>query len=354
MAFLARALRVPSYGFEAGGKLVVPSHSELFREFFASVNVIRSRRNWVAAFSWLSALAFGIPLFLFLFFYFSWPLFFAGFVYSMIVLGTHGTVWYHRYSTHRAFQFSHPIYRFIVKNLVVKIIPEELYVVSHHVHHWISEKPGDPYNVNGGWLYCFLADANHQPISTEFSEPDYRRVVAMLTHTGIRINSYEQYVRWGSVCHPLTTLVHFILNWTFWYAAFYLIGGHPLALALFGSCGVWAMGIRTFNYDGHGAGKDKRKEGVDFYYEDHSINQLWPGLVTGEWHNNHHLYPNSARAGFLPYQVDFAWWAICVLKFFGGVTSYRDNREQFLTTVYQAYLDRTKQSTDRPIRRATT
>ncbi len=340
MALLTRALRVPSYGYEDEGKLVVPPAAVLFSEFRSRINPFIDRKNWLVFMSWAATLVCAIPLVGFFVFYFSWPLLIAGFIYSMVVLGTHGTIWYHRYCTHRAFTFSHPFFRFLVKNSVVKLIPDELYVVSHHVHHLISEKPGDPYNVNGGWLYCFLADANHQPIAQDLSEQDYNRLIPMLSHTGVRINSYKQYQRWGSIAHPLTTTIHFVLNWCFWYAAFFFVGGHGLAMVLFGAAGVWGIGVRTFNFDGHGAGKDKRQDGIDFYREDHSINQLWPGLVTGEWHNNHHLYPNSARAGFLPYQLDYAWWGILALKRLGGVTTFRDSKARFLAEHYAPHLER--------------
>ena len=53
-------------------------------------------------------------------------------------------------------------------------------------------------------------------------------------------------------------MVHFALNWGFWYAVFFLLGGHALAVTLFGSAGVWALGVRTFNYEGHGKGSDRR------------------------------------------------------------------------------------------------
>jgi stearoyl-CoA desaturase (delta-9 desaturase) len=269
----------------------------LFREFFSRLNVVRDRRNWMPFFSWLTVAVLAVPFTLFFTHFLTWGNFAIAFVYSMVILGTHGTVWYHRYSTHRAYRFSHPFWRFLVRNAVVKIIPEELYVVSHHVHHAISEKPGDPYNVHGGWLYCFLADAIHQPIARSMSETQYRAAVAMVEHAGVKPNTYAQYLRWGSIAHPLRTVVHFALNWAFWYGAFYLLGGHSLAVTIFASCGVWAIGVRTFNYDGHGGGKDKRQDGIDFNREDLSINQLWPRLVTGEWHNNHHLYPTApARA----------------------------------------------------------
>jgi stearoyl-CoA desaturase (delta-9 desaturase) len=221
---------------------------------------------------------------------------------------------------------------------VIKIVPEEVYAISHHVHHYRSEKPGDPYNVNGGWLYCFLADANHQAIARNLSEKDYRRVCGMIEHTGIRLNSYSQYLKWGSIAHPFTTLIHYILNWGFWYGTFFLIGGHALAVALFGMSGVWAIGIRTYNFEGHGKGKDQRQDGIDFNRDDLSVNQLWPGFVAGEWHNNHHLYPNGARSGFLPYQLDLAWLFIQFYSKIGGIKCYRDYKADFMRDHYLPYL----------------
>ena len=85
-----------------------------------------------------------------------------------------------------------------------------------------------------------------------------------------------------------------------------MIGGHGLACAIFGMSAVWTLGIRDFNYDAHGAGKDKRRDGVDFNRADLSINQLFAGTVSSEWHN-HHLFPTGARSGFLWWQLDTAW-----------------------------------------------
>jgi fatty-acid desaturase len=45
-------------------------------------------------------------------------------------------------------------------------------------------------------------------------------------------------------------------------------------------------------------------------------NVPFAGLVSmGEaWHNNHHAYPNSAKMGLLPGQIDLGWWLIRALK----------------------------------------
>jgi stearoyl-CoA desaturase (delta-9 desaturase) len=181
---------------------------------------------------------------------------------------------------------------------------------------------------------------NHQKIAQDLSEKDYHSLTKLLNHTGVRINSYQQYLKWGSLCHPFFTVSHFVLNWAFWYGMFYLAGGHALAIAIFGVAVIWAFGIRTFNYDGHGGGKDKRQEGIDFNRKDLSINQLWPGYAASEWHNNHHLYPNSARTGFLPYQLDLAWWFIRFYSFIGGIKSYRENKADFMKEYYEPYLSK--------------
>jgi len=120
-----------------------------------------------------------------------------------------------------------------------------------------------------------------------------------------------------------------VLNWAFWYTVFFLIGGHALACTLFGAAGFWAVGVRTFNYDGHAKGKDKQREGIDYNSNDKSVNQLWPGFVAGEWHNNHHLYPKSARSGFKSYQLDMAWCYIWIMNKVGAVSSYKDSKQQF-------------------------
>jgi sn-1 stearoyl-lipid 9-desaturase len=330
MTFLDYVLEPPSYGWQdSKGDLIKPTPGQILNEFFLRLNVFKDRKNWLSFLSWLMVACLAPFFFIFLFKYFSIPLLIAAFIYSMVIMGSHGTVWYHRYCTHQAYTFSNKVWRFITRNLSLKIIPEEIYVISHHVHHVKSDKPGDPYNASAGFLYCFLADVTHQPIARNLSPEDYERVLKLMKHTGLHPNSYEKYLKWGSVADPLFTILHWILNWSFWFGVFYLLGGLPLACALFGGAAFWAVGVRTFNYEGHGKGKDMRRDGVDFNQKDMSINQLWPGIVAGEWHNNHHLYPESARTGFLKHQIDFAWYYIKFLYLIGGVSQYRDAREQF-------------------------
>jgi stearoyl-CoA desaturase (delta-9 desaturase) len=337
-SFLRRVLEEPAYGWSRGGALYKPTVSEIMREWRSRMNLFANRKAWLGVSGWCWTFAlfpFGV---VFLIRYFSWPLMLAGFLYSMVGIGTHGTVWLHRYSTHRAFKFRNAAYRFVCRDLAIKVVPEEIYVVSHHVHHALSDQPGDPYNARAGWLYCFFAGELHQPVNRSLSPVDYEHLCALVRHTGMRINSYEEYCRWGSIAHPARTTLHYALNWIFWYGVFYLIGGHALATALFGWTAVWAVGIRAHNYDLHAGGKDRRRDGVDFDRSSLAINQLWPGFVAGEWHNNHHLFPHSARAGFLPWQTDISFAFIRLYRLLGGVTSIRDSREKFYERHYRPYL----------------
>lgn len=331
MAFIDRILQEPSYGWQdEKGELVVPTLKQLYREAFSRINIFKTKKNWISLISWAMA-ACMLPFFItFLVYYFSWKLVIVIAVYSMIIMGTHGTVWFHRFCTHKAYKFSNPFWRFVTQNLVIKTFPEEIYVVSHHVHHTKSDMPGDPYNPLGGFMYCMLSDVNHQSISKELDEPDYKRVSGFLRHTGVRINSYAQYLKWGSIATPSYTIALWLLNWAFWYAVLYFIGGHALACAIFSAAMLWFVLVRAFNYTGHGKGKEMHVDGIDFDRSNLSINQNRPGLFAGEWHNNHHLYPGSARAGFLPYQIDLAWIYIFSLYKLGAVSSYHDSKQDFL------------------------
>lgn len=343
MPLLDRALEPPAYGWmDNDQNLIKPSPKQIFREFFSRLNVYKCKKNWLPFFSW-AKIFFLVP-FLFIFFinYFSFGVLALAFVYSMIVMGTHGTIWYHRYCTHSAYQFRNKFWKFFTQNLTISIIPEEIYVISHHVHHAKSDQPGDPYNASAGFLYCFLADVNHQPIARNLNEADYDRLAGLMKHTGVKPNSYSQYLSWGSIVNPYKAVLLCILNWSFWYFAFYLLGGHALACALFGAAGFWAIGVRTFNFEGHGKGKDKRKDGSDFNRKDMSINQLWPGIVAGEWHNNHHLYPSSARSGFLNYQLDLAWCYIKLMSMIGVVSEYHDSKKLFLEHYHKPYCQNNK------------
>lgn len=62
---------------------------------------------------------------------------------------------------------------------------------------------------------------------------------------------------------------------------------------------------------------------------DASTNNVFIGVLGfGEgWHNNHHYYPSSARHGLRWWQIDFTWYLIRFLSFFGLVSDLRLPKE---------------------------
>lgn len=343
MAFIDYILQRPSYGWaDDNGKLIVPTKRQLLKEAFKRINIFKSKKNWMPFIDVFMVLCMLPFLYVYLVYFFSWGLTALIVLYSMIIMGTHGTIWFHRYCTHKSYKFSHPIWRFITQNLVIKTLPEEIYVVSHHVHHTKSDEPGDPYNARGGFLYCMLANLNHQPIAKDLSEADYKKASNFMRHTGVWMNSFAQYRKWGSIASPFYTIMVWLLNWAFWYTVLFFIGGHGLACALFSAAMLWFILVRAFNYTGHGKGEEKHVDGIDFDRSNLSINQTRPGLFAGEWHNNHHLFPGSARAGFLPYQIDLAWIYIFCMYKLGAVSSYHDSKKDFLRKYYAAKQEAVK------------
>ena len=63
------------------------------------------------------------------------------------------------------------------------------------------------------------------------------------------------------------------------------------------------------------------------------------GIVAGEWHNNHHLYPSSARSGFLKHQVDLAFYYIKGMSLLGAVSHYHDSKPLFLQQYHAPYRE---------------
>ena len=93
MTLIDYMLEPPSYGWtNKKGELIKPTSGQLFSEFFSRLNIFKTKKNWLAFISWFWILLL-LPVFI-LFFtkYFSWKLAVVGFVYSMVVMGSHGTV----------------------------------------------------------------------------------------------------------------------------------------------------------------------------------------------------------------------------------------------------------------------
>src|SRR5213592_4495696 len=103
MAFIETLLQRPTYGWkDENGNLIIPSRKQMWSETFSRMNIFKTKKNWISLISGLMIACLLPFLSFFLFKYFSWWLIAAIVVYSMVIMGTHGTIWLHRYCTHKS------------------------------------------------------------------------------------------------------------------------------------------------------------------------------------------------------------------------------------------------------------
>jgi stearoyl-CoA desaturase (delta-9 desaturase) len=109
-----------------------------------------------------------------------------------------------------------------------------------------------------------------------------------------------------------------------WAVAFYGLGGLPFL--------VWGTAVRvTVSLTGHWlVGHFAHRLGHQGWRVDgvavQGYNVPYLGIVTfGEsWHGNHHAFPESARLGMEPGQLDPGWWFIQALKRLGLAKRVRE------------------------------
>lgn len=243
-----------------------------------------------------------------------------GAVVTVMAIGSsiatvYNTVWYHRYCTHRAYRFSRLLWArmFLWTNPVC--FREESYVIPHRIHHAHTDQPGDPYGPHLGWLGSYLGTESQQKLNRDLSAPEYDRLARSLNHLGMAKNSFEAFGRTGSV-EPLW---HWLLRVAaangFWNGLAYWVAGWWGVQAWLAGVFFYSALVRDFNYRGHGGFFGEHEPGQP-------LNQIFYGLIAGEWHENHHQQPRLARSGFRWWQLDVPYWIIRLLYAVGVVSHY--------------------------------
>ena len=251
----------------------------------------------------------------------------------IFLLGTiHNTIWYHRYCSHRAFEFARPTYAllFLWTNPLAFIFREEVYAIPHRIHHQRTEKAGDPYGPHLGWLASCLAPELTQRINPNLSKEQYDLIKQTLSHIGLRTHTYAQFKKTGSIESLPYYAGRTIFSQAVWSLFAYLAGGTAYLAAYYCSLFITTLLIRDFNWRGHGGNfRRQKKLGWEFDTKSYALNQRFYGYIASEWHDNHHSYPASANNGFLTRQVDVAFQVIKFMHRLGIVRSYVDASSKF-------------------------
>ncbi|KAF5198887.1 Acyl-coa 5-desaturase al21 [Thalictrum thalictroides] len=214
---------------------------------------------------------------------------------------------YHRNLTHSSFKLPKYLEYLFAYFGLHALQGDPMYWVSvHRYHHKSTDKHLDPHSpIEGFW----------------FSYMNWMFDYCYLVHKGKIYGNVGDLMKQRYYRFLRKTLVfHYYLLATI----LYTFGGFPFV--------VWGMGVRIVvvyhitsllatvcHIWGHQA----------WNTGDLSRNNWFIALITfGEgWHNNHHAFEYSARAGMEWWQIDITWYVIKLLEYFGLATNVKEPSE---------------------------
>jgi fatty-acid desaturase len=206
---------------------------------------------------------------------------------------------YHRLLSHRSFRVPQWLEYFIaiIGALALQGGPI-FWVAGHRLHHAHTEDiEQDPYSAKRGFWWSHMLWIFY-PRPEFFDYEKYQKAAPDLARQGFYrwLNRNFLYLQ-----IPLGVLLYALGGWSF-----VVYGMFVRAVLLWHS--TWFINSVTHMWGYR-----------TFQVNDNSRNLWWAAILTyGEgWHNNHHSYPNVAKAGWRWWEIDMTWWTIWVLKTVG-------------------------------------
>lgn len=206
---------------------------------------------------------------------------------------------YHRLLTHRSFRVPKPVeYFFATMGALAVQGGPTFWVAGHRQHHMYTEDVDkDPYSARRGFWWSHILWLFYDRPSV-FDRKELVKYVPDLA----RDRYYQWLDRYFLLLQvPLGVALYALGGWSF------VIYGIAVRLVLVWHA-TWLINSATHKWG-------YRR----FDVSDNSRNLWWAALLTyGEgWHNNHHAYPNVAKAGLTWWEVDPTWWVIRGLEMMG-------------------------------------
>ena len=245
--------------------------------FFAAVHTLALLAPWF--FSWSAV---GVALFL------HWLFGSIG-----ICLG------YHRLLTHRSLHVPKGLEYAIalIGSLALQGGPI-FWVAGHRRHHTYTEDiDKDPYSAKRGFWWSHMGWLLYK--RPEFFEYESNRKFAPDLAKDAFYRWLDRYYLLLQI--PLGVGLYLLGGWSF-----VIYGLFVRAVLLWHSTWLINSASHITGYRSHES-------------DDNSRNLWWAAILTyGEgWHNNHHAYPNVAKAGWTWWEIDMTWWVIVSLRQMG-------------------------------------
>ena len=208
---------------------------------------------------------------------------------------------YHRLLTHRGYKTPKWVEYFLTVCATLALEGGPIFwVATHRIHHKYSDTERDVHSPKQGFWFCWFGSVADEG----YSEEDILKHAADFT-------CYPE-LMWMHRHYWVTPVVVGIIT--------FLVGGFSMLAIGYGGSIIFALHMASgINYFCH-KGNNRRYE-----TNDGSTNSLVMALLTfGEgWHNNHHHYPNTARAGFFWWEWDPVYYTLRVLAWTGLVWDVR-------------------------------
>jgi stearoyl-CoA desaturase (delta-9 desaturase) len=230
-----------------------------------------------------------------------WLLFAAIFPFQGlgVVIGLHRYFAHHCFSTSRGFQF------FLALCCVSAFGDPIGFAGKHRIHHLHTDRKDDPHTPRRGFWSCWFGSL----LDSRYTDD---QVLAQVP---------------GLAAYPELMWLHRHWQWPglVLCLAVFLIGGlSGVAIGVLFGVAMLINHSSAVNYFCHKFGRRR------FDTDDDSTNHFAIALLTlGEgWHNNHHRYPVSARAGFCWWEFDLYYWIICGWEAIGLIWDVRRPPEE--------------------------
>lgn len=207
----------------------------------------------------------------------------------------------HRYFAHRAFRTSRP-FQFLLGVAACAAFTDPIaFAGKHRIHHRRADREGDTHSPDDGFWTCWFWSL----VDEGYADADLVRAA----RDWVRYPELRWLHRW------------FLVPGVAVGGAMVVVGGFS-RLAI-GYCLALALLLNlasSVNYVCHRWGSRR------YATRDQSRNNALIALLSfGEgWHNNHHHYPNTARAGFVWWEIDLLYWVIRLLAALGLVWHVRE------------------------------
>ncbi len=250
------------------------------------------RFNWVsvAFFATVHALALLAPWF------FSWSALGVA-IFLHWLFGSIGIcLGYHRLLTHRSLHLPKGLeYAIAIVGTLALQGGPIFWVAGHRRHHTYTEDiDKDPYSAKRGFWWSHMGWMLYE--RPEFFEYESNRKFAPDLAKDALYRWLDRYYLLLQI--PLGVGLYLFGGWSF-----VIYGLFLRAVLLWHSTWLINSASHMTGYRSHES-------------DDNSRNLWWAAILTyGEgWHNNHHAYPNVAKAGWKWWEIDMTWWVIVSLR----------------------------------------